>query len=164
MIRDHLSPIAPALARSGIRRSLGAGLGEAPDGRGWSAGSIELLRPPRLWTKHEEIRRDADLISWGRIASALPHPVEITIRTRPPLRHAFIAWSPRGRLQRFRLDCAIGAQKRSRIPSHCGTVSGAVSSFLVICIGIANRGDSRFCGPRLPQTGPNPQVRWLSIA
>jgi hypothetical protein len=41
--------------------------------------------------------------------------------------------------------------RRLSILSYGGAVNGAVSSFLAICIGIANRGDFRFRGPRLFQ-------------
>jgi len=39
--------------------------------------------------------------------------------------------------------------RRFAIRSHGGAVNGAVSSFLVIYIRIANCGGLRFCGPRL---------------
>ena len=109
-------------------------------------------QPRSPWAGHETTRRDNVAIPWGRIAGTLPHPVEITIRTRLPLRHAFIAWSPRSRLQRHRLDCTHGLHRRFYIQSHGGPVSGAVSSFLAIYKGNANRGDLRFCGPRLFQS------------
>jgi len=109
-------------------------------------------QPQSPWAGHETTRRDNVTIPWGRIAGTLPHPVEITIRTRPPLRHAFIAWSPRSRLRRDRLNCTRGLHRRFYIQSHGGTVSGAVSSFLAISKGNANRGDLGFCGPRLFQS------------
>jgi hypothetical protein len=85
----------------------------------------------------------------GRIAGALPNPVEIAVRTRPPLRHAFIAWSPRSRLRQHRLDYNRGLHRRFSSRPDAGAVNGAVSSFLETYIGIANGGDLRFCRPRL---------------
>ena len=108
-------------------------------------------QPQSPWAGHETTRRDNVTIPWGRIAGTLPHPVEITIRTRPPLRHAFIAWSPRSRLRRDRLNCTRGLHRRFYIQSHGGTVSGAVSSFSAIYIGISNGLALRFRTPELFQ-------------
>jgi hypothetical protein len=50
---------------------------------GTVARSVKLLRAPSLCAKHEETPRDDGATPWGRIAGALPHPVEITVPTRP---------------------------------------------------------------------------------
>ena len=119
--------------------------------RASGGGLVTGARKPQLWTKDKTTRRDHGEIPRGYAAIALSDPVEITIRARPPLRRTLIAWGPRRRLQRYRVDCTGGLRWRFSIRSHSSVVNRAVSSFPAIGIGIANRGDLRFCVPRLFQ-------------